>query len=74
MIQVISVNDPPTVVNAVSDIIVDEDSESLTISLSGAEGAPYFYGPVYTSDAVVAHVSASPGDGLITESIDAHRV
>ena len=36
-------NDAPVVVTAASDIVVDEDSEDIVISLMGSETDPYFY-------------------------------
>jgi hypothetical protein len=74
MIQVISVNDPPIVVNAVPDIIVDEDSESLTLSLSGTEGSPYFDDFDLATGDVLNYAASSAGNSLIAVSIDADSV
>ena len=69
-----SVNDNPVLVNPVPDIIVDEDSDRVTISLSGAEGAPYFDDPDIATGDVLSYAAASAGDGLISVSIDAESV
>ena len=43
MVVVQPSNDAPVVVTAASDIVVDEDSEDVVISLIGSDDDPYFY-------------------------------
>ena len=43
MVIVLPSNDAPIVTNAIGDIIVDEDSENIVISLMGLDSDPYFF-------------------------------
>ena len=74
VIQVIPVNDAPAVVNPLADIVVDEDSESLAISLTGTDGAPYFDDPDIATGDLLSYSAYSAGDGLITVLLDADSV
>ena len=43
IVNVIGGNDAPVVINAASDVVVNEDSDDVVINLLGTETSPYFY-------------------------------
>ena len=66
-VAVIGGNDVPTVVNAVSDISVDEDADGISISLTGSDIAPYFFDSDGDNLSFAAHTA---GSGLVAAVID----
>ena len=62
-IEVTGFNDTPTIANPVADIVVDEDSEGIVISLLGSEGQPYFDDPdIVTGDQLVYEIYPEVSD------------
>ena len=68
-IQITPSNDAPAVVNPIEDIIVDEDSDYVTISLSGYNDQPYFTDPDIVTGDQISYSASVAGEGLIALSI-----